>query len=345
MGWFTKKPADQQTALASAPAPQQNNKADVLRAKLEHKQQMAALKAQQETDRRAEQQALSTARQAHRQAQRAAMRAGVQHLTGRALSAWRSHKQAKADAKLAPDTFKVEIDTLDTIEKGKLFFARAAMFLGAFLLMMVAAWSVGFFFAGMHDFTLSNQDTALIYGGSFALEAIFTGAMFTVGINKKRGRAWGLLFAGALVLALISVLAQFASYETQLQQGRLQVSDSAIESIPLLTWLIGSMKGHSFLFLLRGCAFHFAEILACLGMPSKKRTLQEQIGEMERVQRARIQFEEARLLADVRAAIALRVQDEMRARVGLPPPTTPLSLPKVTPESEGASNGHATFPG
>jgi hypothetical protein len=237
------------------------------------------------------------------------------------------------------------VDTLDGIEKGKLFFARAAIFLGAFLLMIVAAWSVGFFFAGMHDFTLSNQDTTLIYGGAFAPEAIFTGAMFTAAINKKRGRACGLLFAGALVLALGPMLAQFASYETQLQQGRLQVSDSAIESIPLLTWLVGSMKGHSFLLLLRGGAFHFAEILACLGMPSKKRSLQEQIGEMERVQRARIQFEEARLLADVRAAIALRVQEEMRTRVGLPTPSAPLQLSNVTSESEGASNGHAPFPG
>lgn len=343
MGWFTKKSATQQAGQAQAPQP--STKAEALKARLEHKQQIAALKAQQEADQRTERQALYAARQARRQTQRAARRAGVQQLTGRAMRAYRSHKQAKADALLAPDTFKVEVDTLDGIEKGKLFFARAAMFLGAFLLMIVAAWSVGFFFAGMHDFTLSNQDTALIYGGSFALEAIFTGAMFTVGINKKRGRAWGLLFAGALLLALISVLAQFASYETQLQQGRLQVSDSAIESIPLLTWLIGSMKGHSFLFLLRGGAFHFAEILACLGMPSKKRTVHEQIGDMERVQRARIQFEEARLLADVRAAIALRVQEEMRTRVGLPPPSTPLSLPKVTAESEGASNGHATFPG
>lgn len=342
MGWFTKKPAAQQAGQVQAPQP--SSKAEVLRAKLEHKQQMAALKAQQEGDQLAKQQALRTARKAQKQAHRAAMRAGVQQFTTRAFSAYRSHKQAKADALLAPDTFKVEVDTLDGIEQGKLFFARAAMFMGAFLLMIVAAWSVGFFFAGMHDFTLSNQDTTLIYGGSFALEAIFTGAMFTVGTNKKRGRSWGLLFAGALVLALISVLAQFASYETQLQQGRLQISDSAIESIPLLTWLIGSMKGHSFLFLLRGGAFHFAEMLACLGMPSKKRTVHEQIGEMERVQRARIQFEEARLLADVRAAIALRVQEEMRTRVGLPAPSTPLSLPKVTPESEGASNGRATFP-
>lgn len=337
MGLFTRKQAPQ-----SAPA--RDNRSDALKVKLEHKREMATLKAQQDADRRSEEQTRRAAKKAQKRAQREALRTGVQKFTGRAVSAYRSHKQAKADALLAPDTFRVEIDTLDGIEKSKLFFARAAMFLGAFLLMIVAAWSVGFFFAGMHDFTLSNQDTALIYGGSFALEGIFTGLMFSVSINKKRGRSWGLLFAGAILLALISVLAQFASYETQLQQGRLQVSDSAIESIPLLTWLIGSMKGHSFLFLLRGGAFHFAEILACLGMPSKKQTLQEQIGEMERVQRARIQFEEARLLADVRAAIALRVQDEMRSRVGLPAPSNPLSLPKVTAESEGhAGNGNHTF--
>jgi hypothetical protein len=230
--------------------------------------------------------------------------------------------------------FQVEVETLDGIEQAKLWFARTAMFLGAFLLMVVAAWSVGFFFAGMHDFSLANQDTTLIYGGSFALEFIFTGVMFTVAYNKKRGRAWGPLFAGALVLALISVLAQYASYETQLAQGRLQVSDSAIESIPLLTWLIGSMKGHSFLFLLRGGAFHFAEILACLGMPSKKRSLEEQVSTMERVQRARLQFEEARLLAQLRAAVARRVQEDLRARVGLPDPGTTPALSAGAKEAE-----------
>ena len=244
---------------------------------------------------------------------------------------WQTRRASQEDG----EHFQVEAETLDGIEHAKLGFARAAMFLGAFLLMVVAAWSVGFFFAGMHDFTLSNQDTALIYGGSFALEAIFTGAMFTVALNKKRGRPWGLLFAGALVLALVSMLAQFASYETQLQQGRLQVSDSAIESIPLLTWLVGSMNGHSFLFLLRGGAFHFAEILACLGMPSKKRSLQEQISTMEQVQRARLQFEEAQLLAQMRAAIARRIQEDLRARVGLPAPThTPWLSPRVQKEVE-----------
>ena len=274
-----------------------------------------------------------------------------------ARTAWQGYRGWHAGRRTAGvdgDHFQVEVETLDGIEQAKLWFARAAMFLGAFLLMVVAAWSVGFFFAGMHDFTLSNQDTTLIYGGSFALEGIFTGVMFTVAFNKKRGRPWVLLFAGALVLALVSVLAQFASYETQLAEGRLQVSDSAIEAIPLLTWLIGSMKGHSFLFLLRGGAFHFAEILACLGMPSKKRSLEEQISTMERVQRARLQFEEAQLLAQMRAAIAERIQEDLRARVGLPAPGNTLALTANTakeveplvpfrPEGDATTgNGHQT---
>jgi hypothetical protein len=246
-----------------------------------------------------------------------------------ARTAWQGYRHWRARRAFQNDGthFQVEVETLDGIEHAKLWFARTAMFLGAFLLMAVAAWSVGFFFAGMHDFTLANQDTTLIYGGSFALEFIFTGVMFTVAYNKKHGRPWGLLFAGALVLALVSVLAQFASYETQLQLGRPQVSDSEIESIPLFTWLIGSMKGHSFLFLLRGGAFHFAEILACLGMPSKKRSQEEQIRTMEQVQRARLQFEEAQLLAQLRTAIAQRVQEDLRARVGLPVPGNARALP------------------
>jgi hypothetical protein len=245
---------------------------------------------------------------------------------------WRARQRGGA---VDGEHFQVEVETLDGIEHAKLWFARTAMFAGAFLLMAVAAWSVGFFFAGMHDFTLTNQDTALSYGGSFALEFIFTSVMFTIAYHKKRGRPWGLLFAGALVLALVSVLAQFASYETQLQLGRLEVSDSAIESIPLLTWLIGSMKGHSFLFLLRGGAFHFAEILACLGMPSQKRSLEEQITTMEQVQRARLQFEEAQLLTQMRAAIAARVQEDLRARVGLPAPgNTPALSAAAKEEAE-----------
>jgi hypothetical protein len=243
---------------------------------------------------------------------------------------WRARREAEQDG----THFQVETESLDGIERVKLWFARTAMFLGAFLLMVVAAWSVGFFFAGMHDFTLNDQDTALIYGGAFALEAIFTGAMFTVALQKKRGRPWGLLFAGALVLALVSMLAQFASYEAQLQQGRLQVSDSAIEAIPFLTWLVGSMHGHSFLFLLRGGAFHFAEILACLGMPSKKRSLSEQISTMEQVQRARLQFEEAQLLAELRTAVAQRVQQDLRARVGLAVPNPALALSSGEQEVE-----------
>jgi hypothetical protein len=262
-------------------------------------------------------------RQQHDAARRGLLERGAR-TTFQRFEDWRARRHGGT---VDGEHFQVEVETMDGIEQAKLWFARAAMFTGAFLLMVVAAWSVGFFFAGMHDFTLSNQDTTLIYLGSFALEGIFTGLMFTVAFNKKRGRPSSLLFAGALVLALVSVLAQFASYETQLQLGRLQVSDSAIESIPLLTWLIGSMRGHSFLFLLRGGAFHFAEILACLGMPSKKRSLEEQIRTMEQVQRARLQFEEAQLFAELRTAIAQRVQEDLRSRVGLPVPSTAAALP------------------
>jgi hypothetical protein len=281
----------------------------------------------------------------------AARRGLLERGTRTAVQSYRGWRARRRGGAVDGEHFQVEVETLDGIEYAKLWFARTAMFAGAFLLMVVAAWSVGFFFAGMHDFTLSNQDTTLIYAGSFALEGIFTSVMFTVAFNKKRGRPWALLFAGALVLALVSVLAQFASYETQLQLGRLQVSDSAIESIPLLTWLIGGMQGHSFLFLLRGGAFHFAEILACLGMPSRKRSLEEQISTMERVQRARLQFEEAQLLAELRTAIAQRVQENLRARVGLPAEGTTLALPAKEVEplapfrpegDENRENGHKT---
>lgn len=247
--------------------------------------------------------------------------AGLMRRGWRAFRGWR-HEQADAKAhgsnqgaETEQSGFRIEAEELDGLERAKLAFARLWLFLSAFLFALIAGWSVGFFFSGLHDFTFSSQEILASYGGSFGLEGVITGLLFTVSFNRKRGRGWRGMFLFACLLALVSVLAQFAAYEALLSQGKLAVSDSQIEQIPLLQWLIGSMKGHSFLFLLRGASFHLAEIGACLFIPSKKRTMQEQVSDLRRVQEARNQYRQAELAARIQEALALEAEQHIMARL------------------------------
>jgi hypothetical protein len=315
VSWFKRNQPPMQTTVtpvdavdntavngAATPAPQALAPVDPKLARYQHEQWKAQFQAEQEEKRR-------KAGEQRRQERRAALH------TGRAMVqvAWRDYWEKKRKQRFASDEFQVELDHFDGLERAKLWFARTALFLGAFVLMVVAAWSVGFFFAGLHDFSWQNQEVFFSYLGSFALEGIFTGLMFTSALQKLRGRKWLAPFIGAIILAGVSMLAQYSSYETQFALGRIQTSDSAIDSIPLLTWLIGSMKGHSFLFLLRGGAFHVAEAWACLSMPANHKTADEQIEDMRKIQKARIDFEEARLFMDWRAESHRRANQEMLA--------------------------------
>lgn len=220
-----------------------------------------------------------------------------------------------------------ELEAMDGIERAKLGFARFWLFGSAFLFAIIAGWSVGYFFAGLHDFTTDNQETLMSYAGSWGIEGVIMAALFVVTLNKGRGRRWMPALVFATVLAGVSVLAQFAAYEALRSAGRIQVSDSQIEAIPLLNWLIGSMQGHSFLFLLRGASFHIAEIGACLLMPSKRLTLDEQ------------------LIVMMRQAVAQKMQAELRqaARAIVQQSQAP-ALPAAQPAPAGAaaSNGHST---
>src|ERR1051326_2188622 len=78
-----------------------------------------------------------------------------------ARSAWQGYRgwRARREAEQDGTHFQVETETLDGIERVKLWFARTAMFLGAFLLLVVAAWSVG----SMHG----HSFLFLLRGGAF----------------------------------------------------------------------------------------------------------------------------------------------------------------------------------
>lgn len=311
VSWFKRNQPPMQTTVTpvnavdstavngtATPAPQALAPVDPKLARYQHEQWKAQFQAEQEGKRRDAEEQRRQARQAEQAQRRQKRRDALQHGASRVRVAWRDYREKKRKQRFASDEFQVELDHFDGLEQAKLWFARAALFLGAFVLMVVAAWSVGFFFAGLHDFTTQDQEVFFSYLGSFALEGIFTGLMFTAALQKLRGRKWLGPFIGAILLAGVSMLAQYSSYETQFALGRIQTSDSAIESIPLLTFLIGSMKGHSFLFLLRGGAFHIAEAWACLSMPQSHKTADEQIENMRTIQQARINFEQARLFMD-----------------------------------------------
>lgn len=230
-----------------------------------------------------------------------------------------------------------ELEAMDGIERAKLGFARFWLFGSAFLFALIAGWSVGYFFAGLHDFTTDNQETLMSYAGSWGIEGVIMAALFVVTLNKGRGRRWLPALVFAILLAGVSVLAQFAAYEALRSAGRIQVSDSQIDAIPLLNWLIGSMQGHSFLFLLRGASFHVAEIGACLLLPSKRLSLDEQLLVMMR------QAVAQKMQAELRLAARAIIQQGQGAPT-VPTIPAPLALPTLQAPAQngGASNG-STF--
>lgn len=259
-----------------------------------------------------------------------------------ASAAW-AQQRAKRRATSADEQQEQghELEAMDGIERAKLGFARFWLFGSAFLFALIAGWSVGYFFSGLHDFTFNNQEVLMSYGGSWGIEGVIMGALFVVTLSRSRGRSWVPALVFAILLASVSVLAQFAAYEALRNAGRIQVSDSQIESIPLLNWLIGSMQGHSFLFLLRGASFHVAEIGACLLMPSKCLSLDEQLMVMMR------RAVHKKMQAELRLAAAT-IQQVGASSAALPAPAPhadPHTLQAVAADGQkgGANPGNGTF--
>ncbi len=224
-------------------------------------------------------------------------------ITAAARKAWHaysSHRQAVAEAKARgaatkpPDPANQTVDatllpvfqladleseSLTRDERIKSAFSQCIGTVAPFVLALILSVSNGYFFAGFHDFAW-NIPTVLAYVGGTVLELIGLAAIFTAQRALKEGTRSFFLsaFLFAFSLALVSLLA----------------------------WLIGvnGMQGHDWLFLIRGGAFHLAEIGCTFLISKKQKSLRRLIAQQRELQDARLMWERNQLLTDMERTIA-----------------------------------------
>jgi len=201
----------------------------------------------------------------------------------------------------------LESESLDWGDRLKGSFTLIVGILGPFVLAAILSVSNGYFFAGFHDLTW-NVPTVLAYAGGAILEAIGLAAIFTAQKALKDGtRAFFIsAFLFALTLACVSLLAQYLYLQLLALRGDLVIPDGAIARVPIVSWLVGvnGMQGHDWLFLVRGGAFHLAELGCTLLISKRAKSLRRLIAQQRELQDARLTWERNQLIADMERTIA-----------------------------------------
>jgi hypothetical protein len=193
----------------------------------------------------------------------------------RAWNTYSTHRQQLAEAKERAKTepanpsattfalSDLESESLTHDERIKSAFSQFVGLFAPFVLACILSLSNGYFFAGFHDPQWTLQ-IMLAYLGGAVLEMIGLAAIFRAQQALKEGTRsfFYSAFLFALTLAAISLVAQYLYLQIQEMQGTLVIPDAAIARIPIVNWLIGinGMQGHDWLFLIRGGAFHLAEL-------------------------------------------------------------------------------------
>jgi hypothetical protein len=202
----------------------------------------------------------------------------------------------------------IEAESLDPSDRLKDWFTYIIGVAGPFILALILSLSNGYFFAGFHDFTWGSLPNGLAYAGGVVLEAIGLAAIFRASRALKDGSRsfFWYSFGFALMLASISLLAQYMYLQLQEMQGMIAIPDSSIARIPIFNLLIGvnGMQGHDWIFLVRGSAFHLAE-LGCTFLISKRnKSLRRLIAQQREVQDARLTWERNELITSMENTLA-----------------------------------------
>jgi len=229
--------------------------------------------------------------------------------------------------------------------------------LAPFVLAVILALGVGYFFAGFQPFTWSVPGV-LAYGGGFAVEAVCLAAFFAAAKAFWSGHRWHFLAAliGALALSTISISSQILYLTLDGLKGVAHIPPSALDNIPILGGLVGN-QGPGWVILARAVGFHVAEIVCCFVLAKSTENPEKRIQAMQREQRAALELARYERIAALERRIfeyafnafeqAERQLTQRVERAPLPGPhAEPLTLPKAsssTQESEGASNGNHSF--
>ncbi len=220
-----------------------------------------------------------------------------------------------------------------------------------FVLMVILGLSNGYLFSGFRDFTWSTP-ILIAYVIGYSLEVVGTSGIFIAQRGRRDGNSsqfrWGLTLA--LFMAFVSLTSQFTYLQVQSQQGFLSIPDTAIEHMPIISWLVGvgGLRGHDWLFILRSVAIHVAEIGCTFVISQKKRNLKQLIAQQEELLDAQLTLQRKRLafateqsihnyvvsLLGEQQAASQRVMSQL---VGMMRQGTP-ALPSPSQDEEGDSN-------
>lgn len=280
-----------------------------------------------------------------------------------------SKNLASTTEKISPAATEEEIfeTTLTEIEKVKAQFVDYVALIVPFSLGCLLAISNGYLFAGFKPFSLVDTPVFVAWLSGFAIEAAALAALFHSANRLKSGnkREFWLTFSGAIILASISLVAQYVYLQMEYRTGSLKINDQAVDQMPIFSLLVGvnGFQGHDVLFVIRSLAYHIAEFVCSFLITRKGTTVAAAL------QRKREIFEYKSQVAQQESILALaetlqtgiqammlqqqkmmtialeRAQVQLTAPV-VEEPVSPLSLPLLNPQAnQQSSNGHQSLNG
>jgi hypothetical protein len=196
-----------------------------------------------------------------------------------------------------------------------------------FVLALILALGVGYFFAGFAPFAWSVPGL-LAYGGGFAVEAVCLACYFAAARAFWGGARWHFVAAliAALLLSTISIAAQVLYLELDALKGAVRIPAGALDEIPLIGWLVGS-NGGGWVVLARAIGFHVAEAACCFILAKSTDNPEKRLLAMQREQRAQLEVQRFERIAALERRIfahAFAAFEQVEQHLGAPVPVTPL---------------------
>lgn len=196
-----------------------------------------------------------------------------------------------------------------------------------FVLAIILALGVGYFFAGFAPFTWSVPGL-LAYGGGFAVEAVCLACFFAAAKAFWGGARWHFVAAlvAGLLLSSISIAAQVLYLELDALKGSAHIPAGALDDVPILGWLVGS-NGGGWVVLGRAMGFHVAEAACCFILAKSTENPEKRLLAMQREQRALLEVQRFERIAALERRIfehAFAAFDQVEQRLGTPGPMQAL---------------------
>lgn len=230
----------------------------------------------------------------------------------------RSHKPSGSHAGPAALHLGESADERGGAKNGYIFLVAAVV---PFVLAIILALGVGYFFAGFQGFTWSVPGV-MAYGGGFAVEAVCLACFFAAAKAFWGGVRWHFVAAlvAALLLSTISIAAQILYLDLDALKGAAQITPGALDGVPIIGWLVGT-NGGGWVVLGRAIGFHVAEAACCFVLAKSTENPEKRMLAMQREQRALLELQRFERIAALERRIfehAFAAFDQIEQQLSAP---------------------------